>query len=195
MLVHYLHSKGHNDFEGYCQQINQQVLDLVELTKKPGINVMEIGFNAGHSAEVFLGANENLMLTSFDLGAHDYVFTGKEYIDITYPNRHRLIIGDSKITVPEFTAKNPETKFDVIFIDGDHEYDGAVADLTNCLKLAHKNTIIILDDTYFKNDCIANWAVGPTKAWLDFVSDKKIQELGRREYCFGRGMAFGTYIM
>jgi hypothetical protein len=40
---------------------------------------MNIGFNDGHSAEIFLQTNKNLKLTSFDLGEHDYVNVSKEY--------------------------------------------------------------------------------------------------------------------
>ncbi len=42
---------------------------------------MEFGFNAGHSSEVFLENNNSLLLTSFDLGEHNYVLSAKEYID------------------------------------------------------------------------------------------------------------------
>jgi predicted O-methyltransferase YrrM len=110
---------------------------------------MEIGFNAGHSAEIFLQNNKDLILTSFDLGIHNYVNTAKEYIDITYPNRHTLILGDSTKTIPIYLENNKDTKFDIIFIDGGHEYEIAKADMENCFHLAHKDTIIVLDDTIF----------------------------------------------
>ena len=86
-LTNFLNSRNFYSFEGYSQQVPQQVEDLINLTNKPNINVMEIGFNAGHSAEVFLQNNKELTLISFDLGTHDYVTTAKEYIDATYPNR------------------------------------------------------------------------------------------------------------
>jgi hypothetical protein len=91
-ITSFLNNSGFYCFEGYSQQVPEQVKDLIKLTNKPNINVMEIGFNAGHSAEVFLQNNECLTLTSFDLGGHDYVMTAKEYIDATYPNRHNLIL-------------------------------------------------------------------------------------------------------
>ena len=53
-ITSFLKNKGFNSFEGCSQQIPEQVMDLINLTKKSNINVMEIGFNAGHSAEVFL---------------------------------------------------------------------------------------------------------------------------------------------
>ena len=84
-LTKYLNLNGYKIFEGYCQLEKKQVDGLISLTRKPNINVMEIGFNAGHSAEVFLRTNPSLTLTSFDLGIHKYVPVAKRFIDNTYP--------------------------------------------------------------------------------------------------------------
>jgi hypothetical protein len=65
-ITTFLNNRGFYSFEGYSQQVLQQVEDLIYLTNKPNISVMEIGFNAGHSAEVFLENNKELNLTSFD---------------------------------------------------------------------------------------------------------------------------------
>jgi hypothetical protein len=51
-ITTFLNNRGFYSFEGYSQQVPQQVKDLI--TNKPNLNMMEIGFNAGHSAEVFL---------------------------------------------------------------------------------------------------------------------------------------------
>ena len=107
-ITSFLNSKGIDSIEGYSQQVPHQVEDLINLTNKPNINVMEIGFNAGHSAEVFLQNNKDLTLTSFDLGEYSYVKPAKEYIDSTYPNRHNLFIGDSRITIPTYLKNNKE---------------------------------------------------------------------------------------
>ena len=53
---------------------------------------------------------------------------GKEFIDKNYPDRHTLIIGNSLNTVPEYFKKENK-KFDLIFIDGGHDYDIAKYDL------------------------------------------------------------------
>ena len=190
-LTKYLNSRGFYDFEGYSQEIQAQVNDMIHLTMKPNITMMEIGFNAGHSANVFLKHNSSLLLTSFDLGDHKYGPAAKEYINTQYPNRHMLILGDSKQTVADYIVRNPGKTFDIIFIDGGHDYETARADLENCRKLAHMNTIVIMDDTVFYWD----W-YGPTKAWNEFVDTNKVVELGRRDYSIrGRGMAWGRYII
>ena len=194
-ITFFLNNRGFHSFEGYSQQVQQQVKDLISLTNKPNLNVMEIGFNAGHSAEIFLKNNKELTLTSFDLGIHDYVTVAKEYIDITYPNRHTLILGDSRKTVPIYLENNKNTKFDIIFIDGGHDYEIAKADMENCFFLAHKDTIVILDDTIFTKRFQAEWTIGPTKTWTEHLQQKKIIELNRKEYCSGRGMSWGKYIL
>ena len=43
-ITAFLNSKGFHTFEGYSQQLPEQVKDLISLTNKPNINVMEIGF-------------------------------------------------------------------------------------------------------------------------------------------------------
>ena len=66
-ITNFLNDRGFTEFEGYCQTSPEQVNDLIKITLN-ATNVMEIGFNAGHSAEVFLKNNPLLKLTSFDLG-------------------------------------------------------------------------------------------------------------------------------
>jgi predicted O-methyltransferase YrrM len=187
--------KGHGVVdvsEGYSQQIPNQVYDLKRLISGPNIKTaMEIGFNAGHSADVFLSTNPSLHLTSFDLGTHDYVSVAKEYIDATYPLRHTLILGDSTQTIPA----HEQTTYDLIFIDGGHEYDIAKADLLNCRRFAHKDTLVLMDDTMFISDMgwLAPFNVGPSRAWSGGIDFELIEEMERHHYRPYRGMAWGRY--
>ena len=47
-----------------------------------------------------------------------------------YPDRHKLIIGDSTKTVPQY---NRDTKFEFIFIDCVHDYEIANSDMESVL--------------------------------------------------------------
>ena len=68
-------------FEGHSQQVKEQVNFLKNIVNDKSIkSVMEIGFNAGHSAELFLSSNKNINLVSFDIGLHEYLKLGKQFI-------------------------------------------------------------------------------------------------------------------
>jgi predicted O-methyltransferase YrrM len=189
-------------FEGGSGDTPDQRARLVDICKTYNCkNIMEIGFNAGHSANVFLGTGDDVRLTSFDLGAHEYVLYAKSFIDKKYPFRHNLIIGDSAKTVPDYFKDFKSTRFDLIFIDGDHSEIGALTDLVNCKRFAHSNTIVVLDDTR-KTHPICGWNKGPNSAWQNCVNKKYIKEIGSEDYenkegilssAAGRGQSWGTY--
>jgi len=178
--------------EGFSQQFAEQCELLVTLAVNAQ-NVMEIGFNGGHSADIFLFGNKNMSLVSFDIGEHDYVKTGKEFIDNTYPDRHTLILGNSLTTIPDYIKGNNGIKFDLIFIDGGHDYDTAKGDINNCRELAHPDTVVIMDDTVGDPDGVRHWNVGPNKAWDEAKNCGMIEEFGSMDFRAGRGHSWGIY--
>lgn len=181
-------------FEGFSQQCKEESTFLRNIVNDESINnVMEIGFNAGHSAELFLSSNKNINLVSFDIGYHNYVQLGKQFIDKTYPDRHKLIIGNSLDTVPEYFKKE-NTKFDLIFIDGGHDYHIAINDILNCKNLAHNKTIVILDDTMNNHKCINTWNIGPNRAWKESKESNVIKEIGNHDFSPTHGLSWGYYI-
>jgi len=116
------------------------------LEKYPQIkSLMEIGFNAGYSADMFLSARNDTKLISFDIIDHDYVKFAKAYIDSKFPGRHTLIAGSSLNTLKSFKNIN-DIKVDLIFIDGAHLYDIAYADIVNMKEFAHIKTVGIMDN-------------------------------------------------
>ena len=112
----------------------------------------------------------------------------KKYIDSVYPNRHTLILGDSRQTIPIYLENNKNTKFDFIFIDGGHDYPIVKKDMENCFHFAHKNTIVALDDAVFTKGLEKEYTIGTTRTWIEHLQENKIIELNRTVYCTGRGM-------
>lgn len=153
--------------------------------------IMEIGFNGGHSADAFLSYRSHIQLTSFDLGEHEYVKQGKEYINHYYPNRHTLLLGNSVETVPIF---QPMYKYDVIFIDGGHDYATARSDILNCKRLAHSETLVLMDDTMKQSEWVKHWNIGPNKAWETLAQEGVVEELGYKDYSRGLGISWGKYV-
>ena len=190
-LSDYLKTKGCDITEGHCGQVDEQRNDLLNITSQPNIKVMEIGFNAGHSAETFLINNPTLTLVSFDIGEHEYLYDGKNYIDMTFPGRHTLIIGDSTVSVPNYISNNPDVKFDVIFIDGGHDYQISRADMANSITLAHNETTIIMDDTTYTPGWAVSYTFGPTQVWNEFEHSGVVKSICKRDYTVGRGMTWG----
>ena len=112
-------------------------------------NICEIGFNAGHSAIAWLAGSNKTRLFSFDIASHDYVQPMADYVASQFPGRFSIALGDSKVTVPKFISeKNGQFTCDVLVVDGDHSFDGTVADLKNMRSLAKQNgkNVLLLDD-------------------------------------------------
>ena len=207
--------------EGGSYQISAQVARLRELVvKRAPKSIMEIGFNAGHSALLFLANTPpETKVVSFDLGEYAYVFAAKRYIDAVFPGRHTLVTGDSTTTIPKYEEqiahrmKDPNTapplRFDFIFIDGGHQNDIPMKDILNAQRLARDDqTVVAIDDISRDPSRQAHYTIQPTQAWSQMVRAGVICEDGYDDYftnnnndascptdCKARGMAWGAYCL
>jgi predicted O-methyltransferase YrrM len=181
-----------NVTEGYTTEAQRRHIQaLIQQYAPNAKRILEIGFNAGHSADNFLKMNKDIQVVSFDLGEHDYGKPAKAYIDATYPGRHTLILGDSTKTIPKYASSAP---FDVIFIDGGHAYEVARDDLENCRRLGHSQTLLLMDDTVrTRPEWVRGHNEGPNRAWLECLTKNKVREFGFVDYTDGRGMSWGKY--
>ncbi len=69
-------------------------------------------------------------------------------------------------TFNEFIAKNPTEKFDLIFIDGDHNGERTLTYFRALLKNVHNSSLIIFDDIY--------WSKDMTEAWQEIIVDDNV---------------------
>jgi predicted O-methyltransferase YrrM len=133
--------------EGYMTESQKkQFVEWLQL--HPSIKrIAEIGLNAGHSAENFFQNCPDLEeFISFDIQEHAYSKVAVEFFKKKYKDRFIFIPGDSTVTVPNFTKNMPNTKYDLIYIDGNHSYENAIQDIMNCRELANENTVLWIDD-------------------------------------------------
>lgn len=194
-LQQYYQQRNIHLFEGNSSQVPQQQKMLQDFAAQPHVlSIVEIGFNAGHSAELFLQTNPHAQVLSFDLGDHSYTPLGAAYLQQKFPNRHKIIYGDSKTVVPNF-QQTYSVQADIIFIDGGHDYETAKRDLLNCKRFAHSNSIVIFDDTVQNPEKAEFWNIGPNKAWAGAQEWGLIRETGSIDFETGRGMSWGRYIM
>ena len=110
-------------------------------------SILEVGFNAGHSCALFWVANPRVHVLSFDLNSHPYVEPCHRML-VEAGLRGELVLGDSRLTVPDRARDTgADTKFDLIHIDGGHLGDVPASDLLNCRSFAHRDTLVVFDDT------------------------------------------------
>ena len=108
-------------------------------------NVLEIGFNAGHAALLFLLANPLSRVTCIDRMDHPYTQDCFDYLAAAFPGRLRLIAGDSLDVLPTLRGEY----FDLVHLDaGKHRT--IEADLTAIRGIVHADHVIAIDDTQNK---------------------------------------------
>jgi Methyltransferase domain len=151
--------------EGYLKQQQADYFSTFLATTPSVKTILEVGFNAGHSSYVFLNARPDIRVLSFDLGEHRYVSAAKTFIDKKFPGRHELVLGDSTVAVPRYLATHPDSRFDLAFVDGGHDYKVASADLHNCRNLA-RGAFVVMDDLLGWT----SWGAGPVQAWAEACS-------------------------
>jgi predicted O-methyltransferase YrrM len=141
--------------------------------KTQATRIAEIGFNVGFSSIGFLESAPEVQLVSFELDLRPCVRAAKEFIEDNYPGRHELIVGDSRDTLPEYAASGQADLFDLVFVDGGHEYDVSISDIRNSHSMARSGALVIVDDLtpWYP------WGVGPTRAWGESVESGLIEPL------------------
>lgn len=175
---------GGEDMEGHSsKEANPQTRLYDTWARSKDVKtICEIGFNAGHSALRFM-AQGNATLYEFDMGQHKSSKVAAQFMKNHFGDRFTIVWGDSTKTVPQYTRDNPETKCDVVIVDGGHTVDVATADLVNMEAMAAEKNTVALDDT----KCTAWWCEGPTKAWKAALEQGCVKDSTLYSYSFNVG--------
>lgn len=150
----FFHNVFQGNNKGLILQNESQVLEsmhvkqqnLVMLLNMISGNVLEIGFNAGHSAAIMLNYNRDITLTIIDNCQHAYTKPCYEYLKDVYKDRLILLEGDSRYILP-----NLKETYDMIHIDGCHETSCVEQDLVNSKRLLRSKGILLVNDTQDDN--------------------------------------------
>jgi hypothetical protein len=108
-----------------------------------GYSLLEIGFNAGHSALLALTANKHLKYTGVDIGRAKYTRVAYDFLKKEFGDRIDVYFGDSRSLLPTLSRN----KYELFHIDGGHTAEIAHADLTSVMKIAPINSFILFDDS------------------------------------------------
>ncbi len=146
--------------EGNISWFENRQEKIVEIIKeiKPK-NLIEIGFNVGHSALLICNTISDLKkqyIEYSDTEVNFYIFdicscvSTKSNFEILKNNfkenlKLHLIEGDSLLTVSSFLSSN-NILFDFIEVDGCHTYDCVIEDIRNTIDSLNKNGIMYIDD-------------------------------------------------
>ncbi len=150
-------SKSGDLLEGNCFTIHQTTtrnedlrskrVNLLELARH-GPKILEVGFNAGHSALLFLmGCSPDAEITFLDLGAHEYVVPCYEYLQSKFPAAKLLMRSNSLHYLPHIVLKDGlHDIYDIIHMDGGHDEACVMNDMILLYILLKKGGYMCIDD-------------------------------------------------
>jgi len=167
-VYEHVRNNGGRVYEGGASV--QEAQYLQEVTRRTHARrIAEVGFNVGFSSIAFLESSPDVTVVSFELDRRRAVEMAKQYVDERYPGRHELVVGTSLQTLPAYEAD----QFDLVFVDGGHEYEVAAADIHNAARIAKPNGLVIVDDLVPWYP----WGVGPTQAWEEAIGEGLIDPI------------------
>lgn len=156
-LCHIVNSTGEK-LEGNCYTYHETTTPAHQLRSKQDnlrllatkcTHILEIGFNAGHSAMLFLLANPNVKVTTIDIGDHMYVYPCANYMKTLFPDRFEIIYANS-IQMSSLSELQKNT-YDGLHIDGSKADRMHIFDFLNSLCYLKDECYVIYNDSQNHN--------------------------------------------
>ena len=157
------------DYHGCGQQTPEDTIFIAELLEKEKPNtILEIGTGGGQFTTLLALMSKKVITVDQIINKvpfwQDIINKGKiekEDVDITQ------VKGSSQI---ETTANKVKGKYDLVFIDADHSWEGGLADWRLYSPMA-KSVIGIHDTINYSNKHGQGWDWFPTEFWAAIKSD------------------------
>lgn len=174
--------------------------DALEHLPKAGI-IAEVGVAAGEFSEVLLNKLSPQRFDAFDIfrlheasvatglltadmfgGLSHLEYYRRRFAPLVNAGGVRLIEGDSA----EQLSLQPNSSYDIIYIDGDHSYEGALRDAEAAQMKLKPDGILIFND-YVMTDCFDNSRYGVVPVVNEFCTNRGWQvvylALQRHMFC------------
>ena len=142
-MTQYPHLANFNTTEGHWQDRNLFRPIIQDIYNKYNVkSILEIGFNIGYSASMWLefDYDKKSTLTSVDIGIHKDTEAAAAAVKNLHKERFSFILSDSKKVKKQLQGQ----LFDLAFIDGDHTHQGVQNDIQSCINL--KIPYLLFDD-------------------------------------------------
>ena len=131
--------------KGFIHLSPREAEYLFTVARQAVLGIVEIGRMKGGSTFLLASANTEAPIYSIDIAPQDDHYLAQQLADhIDGKGKNvRLIVGDSQLTdYPDIES------FDLLFIDGDHSYEGCKNDLENWFPKITPGGHIIFHDCY-----------------------------------------------
>ena len=115
---------------------------------------LEIGVRRGRSMSMVASLAPECRIVGFDLWIQNYAGLenpGKDFVcnelkKVGCRGEVNFIDGNSRQTVPQYFKDHPDAYFDLVTVDGDHSWGGAIADLRNVMPRIKVGGFLVFDD-------------------------------------------------
>lgn len=145
-LFYHHHQRFRVHGEHYFKPFENKRQQIVRVTSGAK-HVLEIGFNAGHSAALLMHNHPDMRYSAIDICHHTYTKPCANRIKEEFGDRFSFYEGDSAKAFPEFNEHFMDC--DLVHIDGGHSAEMFLIDAMNAINLPRNPDVvrhILIDD-------------------------------------------------
>lgn len=158
------------------------ILSAISLDETKRVHkILEIGTFRGETTLILSKLFSNAMITTIDLpdyilsrnGVYSYEFSNQKYIRTRNENLRQANASFLAMNSLELISFNDS--FDLVWLDGDHNFPTVISDFLNALRLSLPNTLIICDDVIKRKFIQKNTSSLLHKLLIDFQNNGIIE--------------------
>eukprot|EP01036_Dinobryon_divergens_P029428 gene29428-38522_t len=178
----------------YSKNLTTQIQYYLTLAKsvEDVFVVCETGFNAGHSAALWLYSMPQIVYFAFDIGVMPWSNISVSYISALFGDRFHYIRGYSTDTMTRDNIM--KLSCDLLSIDGDHY--NIYKDLVHGRNISSRTAYVVIDDYVSENTIPTQWNMAVKEGWLATLDEHKDKYLIRNSPndSYYKGWVLGQFV-